>query len=155
MDLSGLSACLAAVACSSQQPPLRPLGYAASDGASVIIKSVLDRATELFTDHHVASAYSMQNRALWQASFDAFFRLLMEYCMSKFDTVIHTVQMQPAAAAVISRETPVELLRASLPHTNEHQRKQLLSFAQRSVPVNNSNSTGSGNVLMTSQYVQS
>ncbi|KAK1633159.1 hypothetical protein QYE76_007474 [Lolium multiflorum] len=155
MDLSGLSACLAAVACSSQQPPLRPLGYAAGDGASVIIKSVLDRATELFTDHHVASAYSMQNRALWQASFDAFFRLLMEYCMSKFDTVIHTVQMQPAAAAVISRETPVELLRASLPHTNEHQRKQLLSFAQRSVPVNNSNSTGSGNVLMTSQYVQS
>uniref|UniRef100_A0ACD5XNZ9 Uncharacterized protein n=1 Tax=Avena sativa TaxID=4498 RepID=A0ACD5XNZ9_AVESA len=153
MDLSGLSACLAAIACSLQQPPLRPLGYAAGDGASVIIKSVLDRATELFTDQHVASAYSMQNRALWQASFDAFFRLLMEYCMSKFDTVIHTVQ--PAAAAVIRRETPVELLRASLPHTNEYQRKQLLSFAQRNVPVNSSSSSGSGNVPMTSEYVQS
>ncbi|KAI4989334.1 hypothetical protein ZWY2020_036651 [Hordeum vulgare] len=155
MDLSGLSACLAAVACSSQQPPLRPLGYAAGDGASVIIKSVLDRATELLTDQHVASAYSMQNRALWQASFDAFFGLLMGYCMSKFDTVVHTVQMQPAAAAVISRETPVELLRASLPHTNEYQRKQLLSFAQRTVPVNSSSSHGSGNVPMTSEYVQS
>lgn len=155
MDLSGLSACLAAVACSSQQPPLRPLGYAAGDGASVIIKSLLDRATELLTDQHVASAYSMQNRTLWQASFDAFFGLLMGYCMSKFDTVVHTVQMQPAAAAVISRETPVELLRASLPHTNEYQRKQLLSFAQRTVPVNSSSSHGSGNVPMASEYVQS
>ncbi|CAM0958093.1 unnamed protein product [Alopecurus aequalis] len=155
MDLSGLSACLAAVACSSQQPPLRPLGYAAGDGASVIIKSVLDRATELLTDQHVASAYSMQNRALWQASFDAFFRLLMEYCMSKFDNVIHAVQMQPAAAAVISRETPVELLRASLPHTNEYQRKQLLSFAQRTVPANSSSSTGSSSLPMASEYVQS
>lgn len=155
MDLSGLSACLAAVACSSQQPPLRPLGYAAGDGASVIIKSLLDRATDLLTDQHVASAYSMQNRTLWQASFDAFFGLLMGYCMSKFDTVVHTVQMQPAAAAVISRETPVELLRASLPHTNEYQRKQLLSFAQRTVPVNSSSSHGSGNVPMASEYVQS
>ncbi|PNT65031.1 hypothetical protein BRADI_4g36450v3 [Brachypodium distachyon] len=155
MDLSGLSACLAAIACSSQQPPLRPLGYAAGDGASVIIKSVLDRATELLTDQHVASTYSIQNRALWQASFDAFFRLLMEYCMSKFDTVVHTVQMQPAAAAVIRSETPVELLRASLPHTNEYQRKQLLSFAQRSMPVNNSSSHGSGNVPMASESVQS
>ncbi|VAI20487.1 unnamed protein product [Triticum turgidum subsp. durum] len=155
MDLSGLSACLAAVACSSQQPPLRPLGYAAGDGASVIIKSLLDRATELLTDQHVASAYSMQNRTLWQASFDAFFGLLMGYCMSKFDTVVHTVQIQPAAAAVISRETPVELLRASLPHTNEYQRKQLLSFAQRTVPVNSSSSHGSGNVPMASEYVQS
>ncbi|KAL5207887.1 hypothetical protein ABZP36_032322 [Zizania latifolia] len=155
LELSGLSACLAAIVCSSLQPPLRPLGHAAGDGASIIIKSVLDRATELLTDQHVSSTYSMQNRALWQASFDAFFGLLTEYCMSKFDSVIHALQTQPAAAAVISREMPVELLRASLPHTNEHQRKQLLSFAQRTVPVNNHSSLGSDNGSMTSESIPS
>ncbi|KAG0463495.1 hypothetical protein HPP92_019564 [Vanilla planifolia] len=68
MDLSALSACLAAVVCSSEQPPLRPLGSTAGDGASVIINSVLDRATDLLTDPHAASNYSMSSRALWQAS---------------------------------------------------------------------------------------
>jgi DNA topoisomerase 2-associated protein PAT1 len=143
MDLSDLSACLAAVVCSSLQPPLRPLGSPAGDWASVIIKYVLDRATVLLTDHHVASNYSMRNRSLWQASFDAFFGLLTQYCMSKFDRVVHTAQLQPAAATVITREMPVELLRASLPHTNEAQRKQLLSFAQRTVPVGTHSSHGS------------
>ncbi|KAM0846856.1 hypothetical protein ACQ4PT_055374 [Festuca glaucescens] len=150
MELSGLSACLAATVCSSLQPPLRPLGYAAGDGASIVIMSVLDRATELLTDQHVASTYSMQNRGLWQASFDAFFRLLTEYCMSKFDNVVHTAQMQPSAAAAISREIPVELLHASLPHTNEHQRKQLLNFAQRTVPFSStqsSNEPGNGPMM--------
>ncbi|KAL6646784.1 hypothetical protein ACP70R_015478 [Stipagrostis hirtigluma subsp. patula] len=144
MELSDLSACLAAIVCSSLQPPLRPLGSPAGDWASVIIKSVLDRATGLLTNQQVASTYSMQHRALWQASFDAFFGLLTQYCMSKFDSVVHTAQLQPAAAAVISREMPVELLRASLPHTNEDQRKQLLSFAQRTVPVSSHSSHGSG-----------
>jgi len=97
----------------------------------------------------VASNYSMQNRALWQASFDAFFGLLTQYCMSKFDSVVHTAQLQPAAAAVITREMPVELLRASLPHTNEDQRKQLLIFAQRTVPVGTHSSHGSGSGPMT------
>uniref|UniRef100_A0A0E0NDD1 mRNA decay factor PAT1 domain-containing protein n=1 Tax=Oryza rufipogon TaxID=4529 RepID=A0A0E0NDD1_ORYRU len=149
LELSGLSACLAAIVCSSLQPPLRPLGHAAGDGASFIIKSVLDRATELLTDQHVASTYSMQNRALWQASF------LQKYCMSKFDSVIHALQTQPAVAAVIGREMPVELLRASLPHTNEYQRKQLLGFAQRTVPVNNHSSHGSSNGPMTSESIPS
>ncbi|KAK1681737.1 hypothetical protein QYE76_042585 [Lolium multiflorum] len=136
--------------CSSLQPPLQPLGYAAGDGASIVIMSVLDRATKLLTDQHVASTYSMQNRGLWQASFDAFFRLLTEYCMSKFDNVVHTAQMQPSAAAAISREIPVELLRASLPHTNERQRKQLLNFAQRTVPFSStqsSNEPGNGPMM--------
>jgi len=155
MELSDLSACLAAIVCSSLQPPLRPLGSPAGDWASVIIKSVLDRATVLLTDQHVASTYSMQNRALWQASFDAFFGLLTQYCMSKFDSVVHTAQLQPAAAAVISREMPVELLRASLPHTNADQRKQLLSFAQRTVPVGTHSSHGSGSGPMMSDSVQS
>lgn len=39
------------------------------------------------------------------------------------------------AAKSVSKEMPVELLRASLPHTNDRQRKLLLDFAQRSLPV--------------------
>ncbi|PKA66004.1 hypothetical protein AXF42_Ash010413 [Apostasia shenzhenica] len=143
MDLSALSACLAAVVCSSEQPPLRPLGSSAGDGSSIIIKSVLERATDLLTDPHSASKYSMPNRALWQASFDAFFGLLTKYCLSKYDSILQSLFVQaPGAAGVssevnraISKEMPVELLRASLPHTDEHQRKQLLDFAQRSMPV--------------------
>ncbi|XP_008775079.2 protein PAT1 homolog 1-like [Phoenix dactylifera] len=143
MDLSALSACLAAVVCSSEQPPLRPVGSSAGDGASIIIKSVLERATELLTDRHAATNYSMSNRALWQASFDAFFGLLTKYCQNKYDTITQSLLMQapnpaiigPDATRAISREMPVELLRASLPHTDEHQRKLLLAFAQRSMPV--------------------
>ncbi|XP_031499880.1 protein PAT1 homolog [Nymphaea colorata] len=143
MDLSSLSACLAAVACSSEQPPLRPLGSSAGDGASIILKSVLDRATDLFTDPHMAATYNMSNRALWQASFNAFFKLLTSYCLSKYDSIIHSLIVHAAntpavgaeAAKAISREMPVELLRASIPHTNEHQRKLLSDFAQRSMPV--------------------
>ncbi|KAL5207116.1 hypothetical protein ABZP36_031551 [Zizania latifolia] len=155
MELSSTSACLAAIVCSPLQPPLRPLGHAAGDGTSVIIKSVLDQATELLTDQHVASSYSVQNRTLWQVSFDAFFGLLTEYCMSKFDSMVHTVQMHPAAASLISREMPIDLLRASLPHTNEDQRKQLLNFAQRSVAVNSTSSCWPGNGSVASEYVAS
>ncbi|CAN1259814.1 Protein PAT1 homolog 1 [Linum perenne] len=50
MDLHALSACLVAVVCSSEQPPFRPLGSPAGDGASVVLKSVLERATYLLTD---------------------------------------------------------------------------------------------------------
>ncbi|RVW82838.1 hypothetical protein CK203_051149 [Vitis vinifera] len=131
MDLRALSACLVAVVCSSEQPPLRPLGSPAGDGASIILKSVLERATELLTDPHVAGKCSMPNRALWQASFDEFFSLLTKYCLSKYETIIQSIfsQTQPGTEIIssestraISREMPVELLRASLPHTDEHQR---------------------------------
>ncbi|RWW72420.1 hypothetical protein BHE74_00019771 [Ensete ventricosum] len=131
MELSALSACLAAVVCSSEQPPLRPLGSSAGDGASIIIKSVLDRATDLLTDPHAANNYTVSSRTLWQASFDAFFGLLTKYCLSKYDSIMQMLLMQAPSTAVmgseatraISREMPVELLHASLPHTNEHQRK--------------------------------
>ncbi|XP_020673133.1 protein PAT1 homolog 2 [Dendrobium catenatum] len=143
MDLSALSACLAAVVCSSEQPPLRPLGSTAGDGASIIIKSVLERATDLLTDLHAANKYSMPSRALWQASFDAFFSLLAKYCLSKYDSIMQSLLTQSPGANLVgsevnravNREMPVELLRASLPHTNDRQRKQLLDFAQRSMPV--------------------
>ncbi|KAG0500695.1 hypothetical protein HPP92_000767 [Vanilla planifolia] len=146
MDLSALSACLAAVVCSCEQPPLRPLGSSAGDGATVIIISALERATDLLTDLNAAGNYSMPIRALWQASFDAFFGLLIKYCMSKYDSLMQTLlTLMPASAIAgpdlnraISKEMPVELLRASLPHTDEHQRKQLLDFAKRSMPVEGS-----------------
>lgn len=143
MDLSALSACLAAVVCSLEQPPLRPLGSAAGDGATVIIKSVLERATDLLRDPHAASSYSVSNRSLWQASFDAFFGLLTKYCLSKYDSIMQSLLMQSPSTALIgsevsraiSREMPMELLRTSIPHTGDLQRKQLLDFAQRSMPM--------------------
>lgn len=144
MDLNSLSACLAAVVCSSEQPPLRPLGSSSGDGASVILKSVLDRATQLLSDARVSSNPRLQNPKLWQASFDAFFGLLTKYCLSKYDSLVQAMSTQTPpsteivvseAAQAISREMPVELLRASLPHTDTNQRKMLVNFSQRSMQV--------------------
>lgn len=160
MELGALSACLAAVVCSSEQPPLRPLGSSAGDGASLIIKAVLDRATELLTDHHAAAGYTVSNRTLWQASFDAFFGLLTKYCLSKFESILQMFVMQtpssvigPEASKATSKEMPVELLRASLPHTNEQQRQLLLDFAQRSMPVTGFNPPGANGGHITSESV--
>ncbi|XP_057948761.1 protein PAT1 homolog isoform X2 [Malania oleifera] len=153
MDLGALSACLAAVVCSSEQPPLRPLGSSAGDGASVILKSVLERATKLLTSPRSVSSCNVPNRSLWEASFDEFFGLLTKYCFNKYDSIMQSLLAQAPqnmavgsdAARAISREMPVELLRASLPHTNEHQRKLLLDFAHRSMPVGGFNGQGGEN----------
>ncbi|KAK3162058.1 hypothetical protein QOZ80_1BG0084800 [Eleusine coracana subsp. coracana] len=160
MELGALSACLAAVVCSSEQPPLRPLGSSAGDGASLVIKAVLDRATELLTDHHAATSYTVSNRTLWQASFDAFFGLLTKYCLSKFESILQMFVMQtpssvigPEASKATSKEMPVELLRASLPHTNEQQRQMLLDFAQRSKPVTGFSPPGASGGHITSESV--
>ncbi|PON32822.1 UDP-glucose 4-epimerase [Parasponia andersonii] len=160
MDLRALSACLVAVVCSTEQPPLRPLGSPAGDGATVILKSVLERATALLTDPHAAGNCSMPNRALWQASFDEFFGLLTKYCLSKYETIVQSIYSQtqpntevisPEAAKAIHREMPVELLRASLPHTDEHQRKLLSDFAQRSMPITGFNTHGSSGGQLNSE----
>lgn len=151
MDLNSLSACLAAVVCSPEQPPLRPLGSPAGDGASVVLKAVLERATQLLTGVNSG----MQNPTLWQASFDAFFGLLTKYCLSKYDSLVQAMyaQIPPSteivlseAVKTISREMPVELLRASLPHTDDRQRKMLVDFSQRSMHVGgfNGHKGGSG-----------
>ncbi|KAL8162129.1 hypothetical protein V2J09_013618 [Rumex salicifolius] len=143
MDLDALSACLAAVVCSSEQPPLRPIGSSAGDGASIVLKSVLERATSLLRDSHSQSNYNnMPNRAFWQASFNEFFALLTKYCISKYESIVQPLPVQAASpnlAAIeadvsiaITKEMPLELLRASLPHTNDHQKK-LMDFAQRTV----------------------
>lgn len=160
MELSALSACLAAVVCSSQQPPLRPLGSSAGDGAALIIKSVLDRATELLADPHSAANYSRSTRSLWQASFDAFFGLLTKYCDSKYGSILQRFTMQgsnsmagPEASKAVSREMPVELLRASLPHTSEEQRQTLLDFARKSMPVIGYNHSGASGGRSTSEPV--
>ncbi|KAI4333346.1 hypothetical protein L6164_018173 [Bauhinia variegata] len=164
MDLGALSACLAAVVCSSEQPPLRPIGNTAGDGASVILVSVLEKATELLTDPHAACNYSMANRSFWQASFDEFFGLLTKYCMNKYHSIMQSLVSQGTpnmsatgsdAAKAISKEMPVELLRASLPHTDDRQRKLLLDFAQRSVPVVGFNSNAGGSGSGSSSHVSS
>lgn len=157
MDLNALSACLAAVVCSSEQPPLRPVGSPAGDGASVILKSVLERATQLLRDPLPVSVsnFSTPNHALWQASFDAFFGLLTKYCVSKYDSIVQSLISQnpenkeenkeevgSETARAVSVEMPVELLRASIPHTNENQKKMLLNFAQRSMAVTGFSSHG-------------
>ncbi|XP_076917935.1 protein PAT1 homolog 1-like [Bidens hawaiensis] len=142
MDLNSLSACLAAVVCSREQPPLRPIGSPAGDGASIVLKSVLERATQLLTS--AGPGLQNTNPTLWQASFDAFFGLLTKYCLSKYDSLVQSMYVQAApsseivwseAAKAISREMPVELLRASLPHTDDSQRKMLVDFSQRSMHV--------------------
>lgn len=144
MELKALAACLASVVCSSEHPPLRSIGSPAGDGASLILKSLLERATQLLTDSHAASICSKPNRAFWQASFDAFFGQLTQYCFNKYDSVVKSYVTQALpdmtdnasdVAKAISREMPMELLQASLPHTNEQQRKILLEFTQRSIPV--------------------
>ncbi|KAL8045476.1 hypothetical protein ABFS82_08G119400 [Erythranthe guttata] len=142
MELNALSACLAAVVCSTEQPPLRPLGIPAGDGASVILKSVLERATQLLREPQSASSLGIPNPALWQASFDAFFGLLMKYCTSKYESIVQSLMNQnpenkevvgPEAGRAVSREMPIELLRASIPHTDDTQKKLLMNFAQRSM----------------------
>lgn len=144
MELKALASCLASVVCSAEHPPLRPVGSSSGDGASVVLKSVLERATDLLTDPHAADNCSINNRAFWQASFDAFFGLLTKYCFNKYDSIVQsfvsqgspdTVAIGDDVAKAISREMPVELLRASLPHTSEQQRKLLLEFVKRSMPV--------------------
>ncbi|XWS36811.1 hypothetical protein CRYUN_Cryun20dG0117700 [Craigia yunnanensis] len=158
MDLRALSACLVAVVCSSEQPPLRPLGSPAGDGASVILKSVLERATHLLS--HPSGGCSMPNYAFWRASFDEFFALLTKYCVSKYETIMQSIhnQTQPSAEVIgseaIRREMPCELLRASLPHTNEAQRKLLMDFSQCSVPMNGSNSPAGNTSQINSESVR-
>lgn len=164
MDLNALSACLAAVVCSSEQPPLRPLGSPAGDGASLIIKSVLERAADLLFNHHVppGGGSSSSNCDLWQASFAAFFKLLTKYCMSKYDTIRQSILAQTDSpleinvetTKAIGREMPVELWRASLPHTNKDQREKLLEFARRSMPVSGFNPHGESSGLATSESVR-
>ncbi|WCJ37002.1 hypothetical protein M5689_018165 [Euphorbia peplus] len=133
MDLGSLSACLAAVVCSSEQPPLRPLGNSAGNGASIILMAVLERATELLSELQDASNYNVTNRALWKASFDEFFSLLVKYCINKYDSIMQSSLSDPAEA--IKRELPMELLRASVPHTNDFQKKMLYDLSQRSLSV--------------------
>ncbi|XP_051151973.1 protein PAT1 homolog 2-like [Andrographis paniculata] len=151
MDLNALSACLAAVVCSSEQPPLRPIGNLSGDGASIILKSVLERATSLLRDHQVVGNFAVPpNPALWQASFDAFFGILTKYCIKKYDGIVQSLidrnienseEIDSEAARAVSREMPVEILRASLPHTDATQKKVLLNFARRSMRIESSQST--------------
>ncbi|CAA2997552.1 Hypothetical predicted protein [Olea europaea subsp. europaea] len=100
MELQALAACLASVVCSAEHPPLRPVGSSAGDGASVVLKSVLERATLLLTDPNASGSCSMTNRAFWQASFDAFFGLLTKYCFNKYDFVMQSSLTQASPTVI-------------------------------------------------------
>ncbi|XP_010532520.1 PREDICTED: uncharacterized protein LOC104808528 [Tarenaya hassleriana] len=142
MDLRALSACLAAVVCSSEQPPLRPIGSPAGDGASLVLISLLERAAEVLVPH---VNHTNHNDGLWRASFDEFFTLLTKYCRSKYETI--RSQNQGSADIMelaIKREMPAELLRASLRHTSEVQRNYLLNFGRKPSPVGESSSHARG-----------
>ncbi|ESQ56064.1 hypothetical protein EUTSA_v10024461mg [Eutrema salsugineum] len=134
MDLRALSACLAAVVCSSEQPPLRPIGSPSGDGASVVLVSLLERAAEVVVGVPRVN-HGSSNDGLWRASFDEFFSLLTKYCRSKYETIHGQNQDNAADVLAIKREMPAELLRASLRHTNEDQRNFLLNFGRKASPV--------------------
>ncbi|CAF1931273.1 hypothetical protein Bca4012_073230 [Brassica carinata] len=144
MDLRALSACLAAVVCSSEQPPLRPIGSSSGDGASVVLISLLERAAEVVVVPR--AVHGSSNDGLWRASFNEFFNLLTKYCRSKYETIRR--QNQGSAADVlelaIKREMPAELLRASLRHTNDDQRNYLLNFGRKPSAVSESASHARG-----------
>lgn len=142
MDLRTLSACVEAVVSSPELPAFRPFSSASGEGVSLIMKTLLDRATSLLTDSTFPPTL-MQDRKSWQATFDRFFHVLFNYCTNTFDRILHTTAMSSsaegslsiseAAAEKMSKELPIELLRATLPHMNEQQRKALLDFTQRSI----------------------
>lgn len=164
MDLRALSACLVAVVCSSEQPPFRPLGSPAGDGATVILKSLIERATKLLNDPQAAANCGMPNFALWQASFDEFFDLLTKYCLLKYNTILQSVYAKtlPSAEGIDSevqaatkREMPVELLRACLPHTNERQMDLLRHFGQQRNPITSLNAHSENNSHINSESVRS
>ncbi|KAF2288783.1 hypothetical protein GH714_013274 [Hevea brasiliensis] len=157
MDLHALSACLVAVVCSSEQPPFRPLGSPAGDGASVILKCLLEKASKLLNDPQAAANCGVPNFTLWQASFDEFFDLLTKYCLIKYDTILQSLYAKnPPNAEDIDLEVrkatksemPVELLRACLPHTNERQMELLRHFGQQRNPITglNAHSGNSGHI---------
>lgn len=143
MDLNALSACIGAVLSSSEQPSFKLSGNMASHGASLILKASLDRATYLLTN--LKATCAIEDREFWQATFESFFLVLYKYCTNTFNRILHTMAMSAlsegalsngggeTAAEKMSKEMPIELLRASLPHMNEHQRKTLLDFTQRSI----------------------
>ncbi|EEF41828.1 protein PAT1 homolog 1 [Ricinus communis] len=164
MDLHALGACLVAVVCSLEQPPFRPLGSPSGDGASVILKSLLERASKLLNDPQTAASRAVPNFALWQASFDEFFDLLTKYCLIKYETILQSVYAKDSSCpegielevrAATKREMPVELLRACLPHTNERQMELLRHFGQQRSPITGFNAHSGSNNHMNSESVRS
>jgi len=132
MDLPSLSACLLSVVLAAEPAPLRPMGSPSGDGATVILRSVLERASTVQRDR--GSFYILQTLNVWQHAFDTFFALLTRYCTNKYESVIHSLMMSfpgnipainAAADEALKKEIPVELLQATLPHTSEQQRKLL------------------------------
>eukprot|EP00252_Welwitschia_mirabilis_P001400 TRINITY_DN11265_c0_g2_i1.p1 TRINITY_DN11265_c0_g2~~TRINITY_DN11265_c0_g2_i1.p1 ORF type:complete len:794 (-),score=154.67 TRINITY_DN11265_c0_g2_i1:257-2638(-) len=141
MDLDALIDFLTAVVQSFEQqaPPLRPLGSSAGDGASVVLKAVLERAANLLNDP--CAMYSEMTRNRWQIHFNFFFSLLTRYVNSKYDSIMQSLvsstensaAIQAAASYAMKRELPVELLQTCLPIINDDQREDLIEFTKRPI----------------------
>ncbi|KAE8684651.1 Topoisomerase II-associated protein PAT1, putative isoform 2 [Hibiscus syriacus] len=153
--IHALSACLVAVVVPQSSHHLGHLEALLGMVSSVILKSVLERASQVLS--HPCGNCSMPSL---HSSFDEFFTLLTKYCVSKFESIMQSIHNQspPTTEAIgseaISHEMPCELLRASLPHTNEGQRKLLMDFSKRSVPDNGSNSPAGSNSQIGSESVK-
>ncbi|GKA67258.1 PAT1 homolog 1-like protein [Tanacetum coccineum] len=132
IDLNSLSACLAAVVCSPEQLPVSLIGNPAGNGAFIILKSVLESATQLLS------------------------------VLLKYDSLVQSMyaQIPPSTeiffsedAKGIIREIVVELLCASLPHTDDNQRKMLVDFSQRPMHVTGySGHKGGGHVALADTF---
>jgi DNA topoisomerase 2-associated protein PAT1 len=135
MDLPSLSACLLTVVSVAEPTPLHPMGSPSGDGATLILRLVLERASTVQKDR--GSFYILQTLNVWQHAFDTFFALLTRYCTNKYESVIHSLMMSypgnipvinAAADEASKKEIPVELLQVTLRDTSEQQRKLLYDF---------------------------
>jgi DNA topoisomerase 2-associated protein PAT1 len=137
LDLAALSACLATALGAVEYPPLRPLRSVNGDGATVVLLAVLDRASVVLSGQEGGPPPSAMAQEIWQSNFDSFFGLLAKHCSAKFEAIAAAAEagggMNAAAAAAIGAEVPVELLRSSLPHTNDNQRAFLLDTIRKTV----------------------
>ncbi|GKC63569.1 PAT1 homolog 1-like protein [Tanacetum coccineum] len=156
MDLNSLSACLVAIVCSPEQLPLSPIGSRAGNGAFIILKSVLESATQLLS----GANSSLQNQHFGKLRLMRFWA--PDQVLLKYDSLVQSMyaQIPPSteivfleAAKGISQEILMELLRANLPHTYDNQRKMLVDFSQRSMHVTGySGHKGGGQVALADTF---
>ncbi|CAI7884344.1 unnamed protein product [Closterium sp. NIES-53] len=136
-SLDVAAACLAAVVLAPEAPPFAshtPAGRAATS----VLRTLLDRAANVRAaaaasanaaacaaphSHHQVQFQLQQQLLSWQIGFDAFFdRLSSALC---FRAILSSLPLPAVAAAAVSKEMPLELLRSALPHTSQEQRDQL------------------------------
>ncbi|GJP52579.1 hypothetical protein CLOM_g11687 [Closterium sp. NIES-68] len=149
-SLDVAAACLAAVVLAPEAPPFAshtPAGRAATS----VLRTLLDRAANVRAaaaasanaavcaaphSQHQVQFQLQQQLASWQIGFDAFFdRLSSALC---FRAILSSLPLPATAAAAVSKEMPLELLRSALPHTSQEQRDQVGALLQGLLRSSNS-----------------